>query len=210
MFHRVQLLSLLLASTALCRSLGNLQGMGSGLHERSLPSSYQANYSILEKRQLIKREDAPPTPGLDAAQTDSGDASKPPKKTKDGKKKEKDASKPEGTVDPNGDPKGKEKGGKPSSSPEDKAKQLQDKIDKQQKKVATLRRAAITRKGGEAKKGGGHKKGGEKKPKGPDEKPNPNGEAPTGEKGGKTDTGTGTGTPPPITPTLPIPNPAVA
>ncbi|KAI9623769.1 hypothetical protein H4Q26_014499 [Puccinia striiformis f. sp. tritici PST-130] len=142
MFHRAQLLSVLLASTALCRSLGQLQGPSSSLYERSLPSFDEAYYSLLEKRGSRQRQStAEGERGRERdrhQEEDQKDVGKEQDNPKDvGKEKEdekdkgKDANKG-GDADPNGDPKKKEKGSK--STDEEKAKKLADKIENNKRK----------------------------------------------------------------------------
>ncbi|WAR56102.1 hypothetical protein PtB15_6B847 [Puccinia triticina] len=122
MFHKSQLLALLLASTALCRSLGNLnQGM---LHERSLPTLDEFQYHSIEKRGLIKREDDPPAiPGLDPGNVKPNENDKP------------DAHKNE----PKKDPK-EEKNKKKLEDQQKKVDKARKKFEKEQKKLEKLKK----------------------------------------------------------------------
>ncbi|POV98430.1 hypothetical protein PSTT_14436 [Puccinia striiformis] len=184
MFHRAQLLSVLLASTALCRSLGQFQGPSSSLHERSLPSFDEANYSLLEVKTRVDqaRRRPPPTPGADPAllglkEADNGNP--PPKENGGGKET---GSQEEDQKDV----------GKEQDNPKDVGKEKEDEKDKgKDANKAETRTRTATRKRKRKKKlaaaeeklellksGGSSKREAKLDPKelGPDEDPNANGQ----------------------------------
>ncbi|POW13780.1 hypothetical protein PSTT_03417 [Puccinia striiformis] len=130
-----------------CHSLGNYEGMGSSLHKRSLSASEGAEYSLLEKRGLIKR-DAPDPNGEKGLMDTSGnsggtqvgtDTSKDPKKKKGKKEKGTSTGGQGGDADPAQTPTPTQKIKRKAENPH-KEKKLQEKIEKQQKQVDSLKK----------------------------------------------------------------------
>ncbi|KAI9630384.1 hypothetical protein KEM48_014110 [Puccinia striiformis f. sp. tritici PST-130] len=99
--------------------------MGSSLHKRSLSASEGAEYSLLEKRGLIKRDAPDPNgeKGLMDTSGNSGGTQVGTDTSKDPKKK-----------------KGKKEKGTSTGGQGDKEKKLQEKIEKQQKQVDSLKK----------------------------------------------------------------------